>query len=74
LSKLTAIDPILVLLESRVRTQRIEVARLALENLVKDLTSVKPISRHHVFSTLTSEEIVIFTLAKTSRVREARTR
>lgn len=58
----------------QVRTQLIEVARPALEKLVEDITGVKPVSLHHDISTLTGEEIVIFTLAETPCVREAKTR
>lgn len=53
----------------QVRTQLIEVARPALETLLQDITGVKPISLHHDISTLTGEEIVIFTLAEAPRVR-----
>ena len=58
----------------QVRTQLIEVARPALETLIQDITGIKPISLHHDISTLTGEEIVIFTLAETPRVRETRAR
>jgi uncharacterized protein YbcI len=58
----------------QVRTQLIEVARPALEALIADITGVKPTSLHHDISTLTGEEIVIFTLAETPCVREAKTR
>ena len=58
----------------QVRTQLIEVARPALETLVQDITGIKPLSLHHDISTLTGEEIVIFTLAETPCLREAKTR
>jgi uncharacterized protein YbcI len=58
----------------QVRTQLIEVARPALETLVQDITGIKPLSLHHDISTLTGEEIVIFTLAKTPCFRDAKTR
>ena len=58
----------------QVRTQLIEVARPALETLVQDITGIKPLSLHHDISTLTGEEIVIFTLAETPCFREAKTR
>jgi len=58
----------------QVRTQLIEVARPALEALVQDITGVKPRSLHHDISTLTGEEIVIFTLAETPHFREAKAR
>jgi uncharacterized protein YbcI len=58
----------------QVRSQLIEVARPALETLVQEITGVNPLSLHHDISTLTGEEIVIFTLAETPCVREAKTR
>ncbi len=56
----------------QVRTQLIEVARPALEALVQDVTGVKPRSLHHDISTLTGEEIVIFTLSKAPQFRETK--
>jgi len=58
----------------QVRTQLVEVARPALETLVYDITGIKPLSLHHDISTLTGEEIVIFTLAETPCFRDAKTR
>ena len=58
----------------QVRTQLIEVARPALETLVQDITGIKPLSLHHDISTLTGEEIVIFTLAETPCFRDTKTR
>ncbi len=54
----------------QVRSQLIEIARPALEELVRDITGVKPVSLHHDISTITGEEVVIFTLAETSQYRE----
>jgi uncharacterized protein YbcI len=54
----------------QVRSQLIEIARPALETLVQDITGVKPRSLHHDISTLTGEEVVIFTLAETPQFRE----
>ena len=56
----------------QVRSQLIEIARPALEELVRDITGVKPVSLHHDISTITGEEVVIFTLAETSQYRELR--
>lgn len=56
----------------QVRSQLIEIARPALETLVQDITGIKPRSLHHDISTLTGEEIVIFTLAETPQFREAK--
>ena len=54
----------------QVRSQLIEIARPALEALVQDITGVKPQSLHHDISTVTGEEVVIFTLAEAPTLRE----
>ncbi len=54
----------------QVRSQLIEIARPALEELVRDITGVKPVSLHHDISTITGEEVVIFSLAEPSQYRE----
>jgi len=54
----------------QVRSQLIEVARPALDALVEDITGVKPLSLHHDISTLTGEEIVVFTLVEAPCYRE----
>ena len=56
----------------QVRSQLIEVARPALDALVEDITGVKPLSLHHDISTLTGEEIVVFTLAEGPCYRESK--
>jgi len=56
----------------QVRSQLIEIARPALDKLVQDITGIKPRSLHHDISTLTGEEIVIFTLVETPCYREAK--
>lgn len=58
----------------QVRSQLIEVARPALESLVKDITGVQPRSLHHDISTLTGEEIVVFTLDESPVFRETKKR
>ena len=55
-----------------VRTQLIEIARPALEALVQKITGRKPLSLHHDISTVTGEEVVVFTLAETPVLRETR--
>lgn len=47
----------------QVRTQLVETARPILEAMIQDVTGVKVLSLHHDISTVTGEEIVIFTLA-----------
>ena len=54
----------------QVRTQLIETARSALEKLVLDITEVKPLSLHHDISTVTGEEMVLFTLRTSPQFRE----
>ena len=56
----------------QVRTQLIEMARPVLEALVKDVTGVQMVSLHHDISTMTGEEVVLFTLGEAPGVREAR--
>ena len=55
-----------------VRTQLIETARPVLEALVQEVTGAKPVSLHHDISTMTGEEVVLFTLAGLPQFREAK--
>jgi uncharacterized protein YbcI len=55
-----------------VRTQLIETARPVLESLVEDVTGTKVLSLHHDISTVTGEEIVMFTLVKSPQFRESK--
>jgi uncharacterized protein YbcI len=56
----------------QVRTQLIETARPVLEAMVQEVTGVKVISLHHDISTVTGEEVVLFTLAAPPVFREAK--
>ena len=56
----------------QVRSQLIEVARPKLDAVVEDITGTKPLSLHHDISTLTGEELVVFTLAEAPGYREAK--
>jgi uncharacterized protein YbcI len=56
----------------QVRTQLIETARSVMETMVQEVTGVKVLSLHHDISTVTGEEMVIFTLAESPLVREAK--
>ena len=58
----------------QIRSQLLETARPALESLVQAITGAKIRSLHHDISTLTGEQIVVFTLATTPQVRETRTK
>ena len=51
-----------------VRTQLIEAARPLLEALVREVTGVEALSLHHDISTVTGEEVVLFTLAESPEV------
>ena len=56
----------------QVRSQLIEVARPTLDALIEEITGIKPLSLHHDISTLTGEEVVIFTLAESPQCRETK--
>jgi len=56
----------------QVRTHLIELARPMMEEMVEQATGVEVSSLHHDISTVSGEEIVIFTLVRTPRLREAR--
>lgn len=56
----------------QVRIQLIETARPALEAMVEGVTGVKVLSLHHDISTVTGEEVVLFTLAESPLFREAK--
>lgn len=56
----------------QVRTQLIETARPLLEAMVKETTGVTVLALHHDISTTTGEEVVLFTLAESPLVREAK--
>jgi len=54
----------------QVRTQLIEIARPALETWIHGLTGQKMRSLHHDISTVTGEQIVVFTLFDAPHFRE----
>jgi uncharacterized protein YbcI len=56
----------------QVRIQLMETARPLMEAMVQDVTAVKVVSLHHDVSTVTGEEVVLFTLAEPPAYREAR--
>src|SRR5271170_5420957 len=55
-----------------VRTQLMETARPLMEGMVQEVTGVKIISLHHDISTITGEEVILFTLAEAPSFREAK--
>ena len=54
----------------QVRTQLIETARPVLEAMVQEVTGVQVLSLHHDISTVSGEELVLFTLAEPPGFRE----
>ncbi len=58
----------------QVRTHLIETARPLMEVLIQEITGEQVVSLHHDISTVTGEEIVLFTLAGSPAVRETRKR
>ena len=56
----------------QVRTHLLETARPLMEAMVQEITGIKVISMHHDISTVTGEEVVLFTLAESPRFRETK--
>ena len=56
----------------QVRTQLIETSRSVLESLVLEVTGVPVQSLHHDISTITGEEVVLFTLTDAPTYRSAK--
>ena len=58
----------------QVRTHLIETARPIMETMIEKTTGVNVVSMHHDISTITGEEVVLFTLARSPDCREAKMR
>ena len=58
----------------QVRTHLVETARPVLEAMVREVTGVKVLSLHHDISTVTGEEVVLFTLSGAPSCRESKRR
>ena len=56
----------------QVRTQLIETARPVLEAMIQEASGVKVMSLHHDISTVTGEEVVLFTLAEAPDFRKVK--
>ncbi len=56
----------------QVRTHLLETARPLLEAMVRETTGMKVLSMHHDISTVTGEEVVLFTLAESPQFREVK--
>jgi uncharacterized protein YbcI len=54
----------------QVRTHLIETARPVMEAMIQEVTSVKVLSLHHDISTVTGEEVLLFTLAESPDCRQ----
>ena len=56
----------------QVRTHLVETARPVLEAMVAEVTGAKVLSLHHDISTVTGEEVVLFALADSPILRDAK--
>jgi len=56
----------------QVRTHLIETARPVMETMVQEITGVKVITLHHDISTVTGEELMVFTLSESPLVRDTK--
>jgi len=56
----------------KVRTHLVETARPLMEAMVEEATGCKVLSLHHDISTLTGEEVVLFTLVEAPEVRDVK--
>src|SRR5687767_11424713 len=58
----------------QVRTQLLETSRTHLESLVHSITGSTVVSLHHDISTVTGEEVILFTLSASPKTRDAQKR
>lgn len=58
-------------LVKQVRNHLVETARPAMGAMIQEITGVRILSLHHDISTVTGEEVVLFTLAESPIFREA---
>jgi uncharacterized protein YbcI len=56
----------------QVRTHLVETARPVMEAMVQEATGVRVVTLHHDVSTITGEEVLLFTLAESPLTRESR--
>ena len=56
----------------QVRIHLVETARPILEAMIHDVTGIRVVSLHHDISTVTGEEVVLFTLAESPHYRATR--
>ena len=55
-----------------VRKHLIETARPVMEAMIQEVTGAKVLSLHHDISTVTGEEVILFTLAESPLFRDAK--
>src|SRR5664279_5010709 len=58
----------------QVRIQLMETARPIMEAMIEEITGVKVLSLHHDISTVTGEEVVLFTLVESPLFRATKKR
>jgi uncharacterized protein YbcI len=56
----------------QVRTHLVETARPVMEALIQEVTGIAVVSLHHDISTMTGEEVVLFTLAEAPVFRDTK--
>jgi uncharacterized protein YbcI len=56
----------------QVRTHLVETARPVIQAMIEEVTGAKVVSLHHDISTITGEEVIIFTLAESPLFRETK--
>src|ERR1700733_10442368 len=56
----------------QVRSHLIEIARPTMETMVEGITGMKVLSLHHDISTVSGEEVVLFTLVQSPLYREVK--
>ena len=56
----------------QMRAHLIETARPVFEAMVREDTGVEVLSMHHDISTITGEKVVLFSLAESPTVRDAK--
>ena len=54
----------------QLRSYLVLTGRPLLESMIGDVTGMKPVSVHHEFSTVTGEEVIVFTLAAAPNMRD----
>ena len=59
-------------LVKQVRTELVENARPVMEAMIQEVTGVGVLSLHHDISTVTGEEVVLFTLSKLPYYRQSK--